>query len=1021
MARVSSSTLLEILGYNYRTYSEEEVKPERIDLTFGDLAPSLKSYPGKPSEIADMRLYSHQAEAHKALDEGKNVILISGTGSGKTEAWFFYAAKGKRALAIYPTLALANDQIRRLEEYSKALDISSQVIDARRRTILIKELGRSGLRTKISSVDLLITNPAFLMTDLKRMATKGSYLSDFIRGMDLLVVDELDFYGPRELALIISMMRILSLLVERSPQFVILTATLGNPDELAECLTSINGRETVIIRGKPFRVRNEVYLVLGKNMKRIWEVVQRHRDELLSLPIGEDLREAITDYERFEKDVYRVVELLRSVGVEVPQPEIDPAEVIYHYAEDDGVTLVFTRGIRSAESLKRRLKTEFGLENVASHHHLVSKEEREEIEEAARRGGVKVLISPRTLSQGLDIGTVVRVVHLGMPESVREFKQREGRKGRREELGWTETVIFPMYRWDKELLLRGVEAVEQWLQLPLEVALVNPKNKYSILFEGLYKFVHPRLRDQLDQEEIDLLKELGLISPSGLTQRGKRVWDNLNFYEFGPPYGFKRALREDGSLRYLEDIGHCDLVERFQPGSIDYSNDSVVVDFLRRGRVITGIVEEPLNYSTIYSFDPLAFAIEEYERTKMGWGERADLIDDYYRGRVGSEVVCVVDPPTDGFGLKTKIPNRVYWRVTSSKVRPVPLDGKTLFIRESRSLPVIGPTGGVYRDYTYGLSIELDPGEDLTWLRIGLATLVLVMRVSRGIPIDAIAYEVTNIGDKKIMLLYEPESAGLLEQLDWSTVLKDVENFRPDDLSEVLMMLIDDQAHYELVVSGLRWDLAKKFAKRAVSYLLLKQRIPVILEGREFFVPKPSRAHKILTMDAVVMPLSDAVTLGVIAAFDGEDVGIQTIAKEFFEGQSYDLSGLEKAVNEGFVLVCWDFASLTRDLTMLGQKTLVYVLQGLRSEGKVVELRPLVEDFLGVSPVSLEEVAKRMWGIKRSLKDALVEIKRSVSKIEERSEADWRRYTKYLREKAREIVEDRVRSLYLTYLALSGQ
>ncbi|MDK2383655.1 MAG: hypothetical protein QI199_02445, partial [Candidatus Korarchaeota archaeon] len=118
---------------------------------------------------------------------------------------------------------------------------------------------------------------------------------------------------------------------------------------------------------------------------------------------------------------------------------------------------------------------------------------------------------------------------------------------------------------------------------------------------------------------------------------------------------------------------------------------------------------------------------------------------------------------------------------------------------------------------------------------------------------------------------------------------------------------------------------------------------------------------------------------------------------------------------------CWDFASLTRDLTMLGQKTLVYVLQGLRSEGKVVELRPLVEDFLGISPVSLEEVAKRMWGIKRSLKDALVEIKRSVSKIEERSGVDWRRYTKYLREKVREIVEDRVRSLYLTYLALSGQ
>ncbi len=1021
MARVSSSTLLELLGYNYRSYSEGEIKPERVNVTFGDLAPSLRSYPGRPSEIAGMRLYFHQAKALRALDEGKNVILISGTGSGKTEAWFFHAAKEKRALAIYPTLALANDQIRRLEEYSKALDLKSRVIDARRRTALIKELGRRGLRESLSKLDLLITNPAFLMTDLKRMATKGSYLSDFMRGLDLVVVDELDFYGPRELALIISMMRIISLLVEESPQFAILTATLGNPNEMADNLTSINGRETEIIKGEPFRVKNDVYLVLGKNMRKIWAVVQRHRDELLSLPIGDDLRRAVQDYDEFEANVYRVVELLRSVGVEVPQPELDPAEVIFHYAEDDGVTLVFTRGIRSAESLRRRLKTEFGLENVASHHHLVSKEEREEIEEAARRGGIKVLISPRTLSQGLDIGTVVRVVHLGMPESVREFKQREGRKGRREELGWTETIIFPMYRWDKELLLRGVEALEQWLRLPLEVALVNPKNKYSLLFEGLYKFVHPRLRDLISQEEVDLLRDLGLINPSGLTQRGKRVWDNLNFYEFGPPYGFKRALRENGNVRYLEDIGHCDLVERFQPGSIDYSNDSIVVDFLRRGRVITGVVEEPLSYSTLYSFDPLAFVIEEYERTKMDWGERADLIDDYYRGRVGSEVVCVVDPPTDGFGLRTKIPNRVYWRITSSKVKPVPLDGRTLFVRESKSLPVVGPTGGIYRDYTYGLSVELDPREDLAWLRIGLATLMLVLRVRRGIPVDAITYEVANIGDKKIMLLHEPESAGLLETLDWSSVLDDIRDFQPDELSEILLMLVDDQAHYELVVSGLRWDLAKRFASRAVSYLLLKHRIPVVLEGKEFLVPKPSRAHRILSLDVMVMPISDAVVIGLVASFDGEEVELQTIVREFFEGQGFNLSLLERSVNEGFTLVCWDFDSMLRDLTLLGQKTLIYVLQGLRTEGKVVELRPLVEEFLGVSPTSLEEVARNMWGIRRPLKDALVELRRSVGKIEEGSGVDWRRYTKYLREKAGEIMGDRVRSIYLTYLALSSQ
>ncbi len=1012
---------MEILGYNYYSYSEEGVKPDRIGLSFEDISPSLSSYPGKAAEISRMKLYSHQAEALRSLEEGKNLILISGTGSGKTEAWFFYAAKGKRVLAIYPTLALANDQIKRLEEYSKAIDLKSKVIDAKRRTQFIKEMGRSRLKEEISELDLLVTNPAFLMTDLKRIATKGSYLSGFLEKIDLLVIDELDFYGPRELALLLSMMRIISMLMDRSPQFVILTATLGNPEDLASNLTAINGRETSIVRGRQFRVRNDVYLILGKNIERIWDIVQQHKEELLALPIGDDLREAIEDYEHFESQVYKVVELLRSVGVDVPQPELDPAEVISHYAEDDGVTLVFTRGVRSAENLKRRLKAEFGLENVASHHHLVSKEEREEIEEAARKGGIKVLISPRTLSQGLDIGTVVRVVHLGLPESVREFKQREGRKGRREELGWTETVIFPLYRWDRELLLRGTDAVKKWLSLPLEIALVNPSNKYSTLFEGLYKFIHPRLKDLLTDEELDLLKKLDLISHGSLTRRGKRVWDNLNFYEFGPPYGFKRALREGENLRYLEDIGHCDLVERFQPGSIDYSNDSIVTDFLRRGRIITGILEEPFSYSTIYSFDPLAFVLEEYEKTKIEWGERVDLVDDYYRGRLGSEVLCVVDPPVDGFGLRTKIPNRVYWKITSSKIRPIAVRERTLFIRESKSLPVIGPTGGIYRDYTYGISIELEPNEDLTWLRIGLATLLLVLRISMNIPVDALVYDVANIGDKKVMIIHEPEAAGLIKEIDWVDIVKKVDSFEPNDLSEILMMLIDDQAHYELVTSGLRWDLAKKFARRAVEYILMRQRIPIILEGKEFLVPKPSKAHRILSIDLASIPLSSSLTLGVISLYDGEEASVRTITKEFHDAESFDLKVMEEAVNSGFTLVCWNFESLVRDLSQLGQKTLTYVLQGLKSEGKVVELMPIVEEFLGTSPISLEEISRDMWGMSRSLKEAIVEAKRSISRIEEEKDWNWRKYTRYLREKVEDLLEERAKSIYLTFLALRNQ
>ncbi len=1023
---IDSSSLLKELHYDFYSFKEPEIEPETVNITFKDLLPDLKKGGSHARRIARSRLYKHQLDAYEALKDGKNLVLISGAGSGKTEAWFLHSALGKRrTLVIYPTLALSNDQIRRIQEYSKVLGLRADSIDSLRAKELRSQMGTRGMKQYLASLDILITNPAFLLNDLKKWPGGKSLLYPFALEMDLFVIDEFDFYGPREIALLTSMIRIMKLVLPKDFQVSVLTATLGNPEEMASILSPINGRETSIISGKPFRVENRVYIVLGKDLKEIWLSLRERRDEIITEEVGEDIKRALEDFDRFKLDFYKVIEVARYAGLEPPSAEVDVSEIIASYARDEGVTIVFTRSIRGAEELYRRTLLRLKEEDarIATHHHLVSKVTRASIEAGAREGRVKVIVSPRTLAQGIDIGNVIRIVHVGLPEDVREFRQKEGRKGRRKELPFTETIILPVRRWDRELLLRGLSALRKWIELPLEKALVNPDNKYCLLFEGLFKFVNPKLREKLTEDELSLLSYLGLISKEGLTDRGKRAWRNMNFYEFGPPYGMKRMKREDDRAVYLEDIGHCDLVERFQPGCIDYSADAVVVDLLRKGRFITGVVEEQLSMRTVFSYDPLAFAYEEYEKTKHSWGEEPNVIRDYYTGRLHSEVICVVDPPRDGFGIRTKIPNRVYWTISARRSRPVSAGDRTYFIRDRKSLPVLGPTGGVYRDYTYGIVIELDPAEDIIWGRVGMALVTLVLRLAYGIPFDTIYYEVVNVGDRKLLLLHEPDSAGLIEKLDWMEVSKKVEEFEPDELSEILLQVVDDQAHFELLSSGMRWDLAKRYAKRMLEYLMLREKIRVKIGNREILVPRPSRALKTAAFDFINLPISENVLLGCSAIFDGEESFYVLLSKEFFETSGWEEMGkvLNSLVDRGFCFIVYDLSLIMKALTQFRLTSASLLIEGLKREGRLIEVSELAKKVLSVEVAPFEELVRTLgWRETNDLVSLRTELERSSSLLKERGEFKWPYFTKYLKKTAEEYMKSSVINLYKIYYALKG-
>lgn len=1025
---LDSRAILDSLGYEYYCQEEPPREPPRADIRFSDLLPEFSKI-----SLGSEKLYKHQLEALRELEAGRNLIFIAGTGSGKTEAWFLYVAReGKRALALYPTLALSNDQVQRLSNYCALLNVKLAQVDAP--TLQSRRRGAVGLkrlRKELREALVVVSNPAFLLQDLKRFAASPSksFIIRELGGISLLVLDELDFYSPRELALIVGMLRILAE-VGWKPQVAVLTATLSNPEELAEILRGINGRDASIVSGVPFRVCNRVYIVLGKDLERLRKALLEKVGDVERLRLGPDLKEALLEPEEFRRNAYKVVLALKALGLQVEMPHLDPVEVLARYINDSGVTLVFTRSIGRAEELVRKLRQslsprDFG--KVAAHHHLVSKSERERVERGAREGSVKVICTPRTLVQGIDIGGVIRVVHVGLPDDVREYWQREGRKGRRKGIPFTETVIFPSSRWDRELLSRGLEALHKWLSLPLEKAVVNRDNKYAALFTGLFKAVASKAHGlKLSEEELRLLHELRLARGGELTARGRRVWQRLNFYEFGPPYGVKRVKLMDEGIEYLQEASHVDVVEKLQPGCFDFTSDFIVTNLrVSKGRWVTLVEEERPTYHTIYKHEFLAQAYEEYRRVKARWGEEANFWRDYLRGALRSEVICTMHPPLEGFGLYLEVPYKVVWIVEGEGARLTTVGGKTYVYRPRRVVDVPSTTMGRYEDYSYGRVYELDPHIDLNLARLGLALTGVVLRRVFRIGLKRIGYDLSTVGGRKLLILFEDDAAGLIEKLDWLEVRRVVEAYEPDELDEVLIESVDEIAHMKLVEIGFNWDLARAHALAVLDTIVSSEKLRLKLRGLEVVIPRPSKALKLLSLDVLRLPLTEdgEVALLFLSTYDGEAAECYRLLKEFYlldKGSAAALQAVADYVNRGYTLIVYDLNRVAADLEAGGLAGLKALLSGLKAEDRVVDASSMLMEIFNVSVGADEVLSYLGLESKFTIDDVRREHEESLRRIRTLPYSRWLAFTQYLSRKAEAYSKERSRNIYLAFLALKS-
>jgi DEAD/DEAH box helicase domain-containing protein len=334
------------------------------------------------------RLYSHQVEALAAAARG-NVIVTSGTASGKSLSFNLPVLDGlardpkRRALYLYPTKALAQDQARKLSELGLA-SLHHAIYDGD-----TPRDDRPGIRKR---ANVVLTNP-----DMLNMGVLPHHKGwgDFFANLGWVVVDEAHTYRGvfgSHVANVLRRLRRVARVYGADPRFVCASATIANPVELAEELA-----------GESFA------LVDSDGAPRA-----RRRIGMWNPPV--------IDPESMTR---------RSVLSEA-------AELLSDLVVSGARTICFLRSRRGIELIQRftrmRLEEqgEIGLANrIAPYRAGYTPQQRREIEARLAAGDLLAVVATDALELGIDIGDLDAAICVTFPGTVASLRQMWGRAGRR--------------------------------------------------------------------------------------------------------------------------------------------------------------------------------------------------------------------------------------------------------------------------------------------------------------------------------------------------------------------------------------------------------------------------------------------------------------------------------------------------------------------------------------------------------------------------------------------------------------
>ena len=370
------------------------------------------------SELGARELWSHQSEALEALHAGSNVVISTGTGSGKSlPAWApilsdLVAAEGntslasrkRRPTALYmaPTKALAADQLAKLNEVAAHLPANIRMTTADGDTPSeVKRWARA-------YADIVVSNPDYVHHVL--LANHGQW-TRFLRNLKYVVIDELHYWRGitgSHIALLTRRLLRIARALGANPQVIMLSATIANPEEFGSKMIGDPRVVAVTDDGSPAAPR---YLAF-------WQPALSPADALKAEMGGSE-----------EAPSYPIPPLRVS-------PWTEAANLAAAFIERDAQMLMFVLSRYGAEALSSQVKDR--LDRRGSHlAHKVSAyrsgylpEERRDLERKLRSGELAAVATTNALELGIDIAGLDATITCEWPGSRASLMQQVGRAGR---------------------------------------------------------------------------------------------------------------------------------------------------------------------------------------------------------------------------------------------------------------------------------------------------------------------------------------------------------------------------------------------------------------------------------------------------------------------------------------------------------------------------------------------------------------------------------------------------------------